>query len=305
MSYQLFLNKILKKGKKVVVSAETGLLDELYYHIAAKYKETNARELYFLCLYYGIQTKSLTLEAIGKSQEQPLTRERVRQIINAGIKGLKIDKENLYKKVGEIVSTKIRSCESSFIRMDDLVNDEYFSDFKNNTKGLIAFLNDCGIKQISYRKKYYLYLNSVDRERIILEIQKENKTIRRDKTVEKMQTKAKTVTYVPSAVRHHLIAFSNNNDINLNTLYEEILNTFISDSPFMKDNGFVFEKTKSWRARKGKAQWEQIGIYIDKDIFEKVRSTLKVMKKELNKNISIMSFICRSFVWHYEKNGTK
>ena len=106
-----------------------------------------------------------------------------------------------------------------------------------------------------------------------------------------MSQKAKTVTYVPNEVRDHLLSYSEKKNINLNPLYETIINQFIDGRPFEKDS-YKFSKTKSWKARKGKAQWQQVGIYIDKDIFNNVKKSVSHIKKDLRKNVSMMSFIC-------------
>lgn len=290
------LQKIIKKGKKIETT--DNLFDALLKEIALKSNSKNLRELHFLTSYYGLQGKALTLEAIGNCQESPLTRERVRQIIDSATKPLKEgDESNPYKK--SVVIFKEILGDKSFLREDELFTHEYFSKFKKNIKGLIAFFNDCNIRQIAYRRKYYFYSNFLKRKSIITQIQKENKSLRRQKTEEKMLEKSKTVTYVPNEVRDYLLKYSEKYHVNLNPLYEKILLEFINRKPF-ENPDFVFSKTKSWKARKGKAQWQQIGIYIDKSIFTNVRDTVKDIKKDLNKNVSLMSFICQSFVWFHE-----
>jgi hypothetical protein len=300
MSNQQGLQKIIKKGRRI--DSPQNLLDSLFRQIADSYHESISRELHFLTLYYGLQGKSLTLESIGKEQEHPLTRERVRQIIDSVLTPLKqhlSDKyENPYIKSVTLFN-EILGTERLFLRLDELVSHSFFSDFKKNTKGLIAFLNDCGVRQIAYRKSYYFYPSTLDRKEVIAQIQKENKIIRREKTLEKMSLKAKTVTYVPDEVREHLLKFAEKHDSNLNPLYENILTDFMKKKPYMKED-YVFSRTKSWKARKGKAQWQQIGIYIERDIFEQIKEDVKAIKNELHKNVSLMSFICQAFVWHYE-----
>lgn len=294
------LQKIIKKGKKI--SNPVDLLDSLIKEISlcAENKEKNLRDFDFLTLYYGLQGKSLTLEGIGNVQENKLTRERVRQIINNAYSILsKNNNDNSYIKASNIFKEILNN--NAFIRADDLLSHEYFNGFKKNIKGLIAFLNDCNIKQIAYRKKFYFYLSHLKRADVVSKIQIANKSLRKQSTEEKALNKSKTVTYVPNEVRDYLLKFSEKNDINLNPLYESILHKFINESPY-KSNDFVFEKTKSWKARKGKAQWQQIGIYIDKTTFNLVRNTVKSIKLNHIKNVSLMSFICQSFVWFYDIN---
>ena len=136
---------------------------------------------------------------------------------------------------------------------------------------------------------------------IVNEIQKENKVLRREKTLEKMALKAKTVTYVPNEVRQHLLDYAHKSKCNLNPLYESILNDFMTQKPYLSEE-YLFSRTKSWKARKGKAQWQQIGIYIERSIFDEIKEDVKKIKKDLRKSVSLMSFICQAFVWHYEKN---
>jgi hypothetical protein len=292
------LQKIIKKGRKIKVI--DNLFDALLKEISVKSNSKNLRELNFLTCYYGLQGKALTLEAIGNSQEKHLTRERVRQIIDSATQLLKEeDESNPYQK--SVVIFKELLGNKSFLRSVELLNHIYFSKFKKNIKGLIAFLNDCNIKQIAYRKKYYFYPNTLKRKFVITQIQKENKTLRRQQTEEKMSRKSKTVTYVPNEIREYLLKYSEKYQINLNSLYEKILLEFIDKKPFEHPE-FNFLKTKSWKARKGKAQWQQIGIYIDKSIFLKVKDKIKEIKKDLDKNVSLMSFICQSFIWFYENH---
>lgn len=290
------LQKIIKKGKKV--EGTDDLFNALVKEISLKSNSKNLRELHFLTSYYGLQGKALTLEAIGNSQESPLTRERVRQIIDAAAQPLKEgDISNPYQK--SVVVFKEVLGEKSFLRAEELLSHAYFSKFKKNIKGLIAFLNDCDIRQIAYRKNYYFYPSSLKRKSVVAQIQKENKTLRRQQTEEKMSQKAKTVTYVPNEVRDYLLKYSEKYHVNLNPLYEKILLEFIHRKPF-ENPDFTFSRTKSWKARKGKAQWQQIGIYINKSIFSTVKESVKEIKKDLHKNVSLMSFICQAFVWFYE-----
>ena len=290
------LQKIIKKGKKVETT--NNLYDALIKEVSLKSNSKNLRELHFLTSYYGLQGKALTLEGIGNIQENPLTRERVRQIIDSATQPLKNDNnDNPYKK-SAIIFKEILG-ENSFLRSDELLKHEYFEKFKRNIKGLIAFLNDCNIRQIAYRKNYYFYLNTLERKNVVNQIQKENKNLRREQTLEKMSQKSKTVTYVPNEVRDYLLKYSEKNHLNLNPLYEHILLEFIDKKPFNHPE-FTFSRTKSWKARKGKAQWQQIGIYINKSVFSAVKESVKTIKNDLNKNVSLMSFICQSFVWFYE-----
>lgn len=293
------LQKIIKKGKKI--TEPTTLSESLFKQISDSYKEKNARELNFLTLYYGFQNKAMTLEAIGEMQEQPLTRERVRQIIDGVLSGLKKDKHgyaNPYEQAHIIFESVLEN--KTFVRLEELLTHALFNDFKKNTKGLIAFLNDCDIRQIAYRKNYYFYPKRFNRKDVTNAIQKENKVLRREQTLTKMSKKAKTVTYVPDEVRQHLLDFAHKKQLNLNPLYETILNDFMNQKPYF-ENEYVFSRTKSWKARKGKAKWQQIGIYINRDVFDNIKLDVNQIKTSLGKNVSLMSFICQAFVWHYEK----
>lgn len=293
------LQKIIKKGKKIELT--DNLFDSLLKEVSSKSNSKNLRELHFLTSYYGLQSKALTLEAIGNSQEHPLTRERVRQIIDSATQPLKEGDENNPYNKAQVIFKEILGTQS-FLRAEDLLENNYFSKFNKNIKGLIAFLNDCDIRQIAYRKNYYFYLSSLKRKSVVSQIQKENKSLRRLQTEEKMSQKSKTVTYVPNEVRDFLLKYSDKYHVNLNPLYEKILLEFISRKPFESPD-FTFSRTKSWKARKGKAQWQQIGIYIDKAVFHTVKDKVKTIKKDLNKNVSLMSFICQAFVWFYESQN--
>ena len=301
MSEYISLIKIIKKGKKIQEPKDVYSL--LIKHLSNIYSEKIDRELNFVALYYGLNESALTLEAIGQKQENQLTRERVRQIIDSivdnQLKKDSVNDLNAYQ-IAQQHFFKILENKPNFLRVEDLLEHEVFIGFKNNIKGLISFLNDCGIKQIAYRKKYYFYNTNLERRQVISLIQKQNKALRREKTVKKMSLKAKTVTYVPNEVREHLLSYAEKNDQNLNPLYEKILLEFIKEKPYL-DISYFFSKTKSWKARKGKAEWKQIGIYIEKNIFNQIKEDVEKIKIDLHKNVSLMSFICQAFIWHYEK----
>lgn len=299
MSKYSDLQKIIKKGKKI--ESPSNLQESLLSHISNQHHDEINRELNFITLYYGLQGNALTLESIGKAQESPLTRERVRQIIDSVLEPLiKIEHvNNPYAVSNKLFEQMLEN--KKFLRLDELFKHEYFVSFKKNIKGLIAFLNDCDIRQIAYRKNYYFYPVKFKRQEIISEIQKENKIFRREQTLEKMSQKSKTVTYVPDEIRKHLLEYAEKTNSNLNPMYEMILNDFIKVKPYTEES-FEFSKTKSWKARKGKAQWQQIGIYIEKEVFDSIKENVKLIKKDLNKRVSLMSFICQAFVWHYENH---
>lgn len=300
MTDYIELHKIIKKGKKV--ESPKTLQDYLLKYIASVFREDISREINFVATYYGLNGEALTLEKIGNTQEHKLTRERIRQIIDGTLKKTKllIEEKDSPFVVAEKEFFNILG-DSLFLRFSDLTKHSFFKDFKKNTRGLISFLNDCGIRQVAYRKEYYLYPQFFERKLIIDSIQKENKAIRREQTISNMSKKAKTVTYVPNEVREFLLDYSNKNKLNLNPLYELILKDFIESKPYLKSE-FEFSKTKSWKARKGKAMWQQVGIYIDREVFNLVINSISFIKKDLNKNVSLMNFICQSFIWFYNKN---
>lgn len=314
MSNVANLSKLVKKGQ--MIGTPTNFQDHLTKLIATEYATEMQRELSFLASYYGLSGIAQTLEAIGAAQSHPLTRERVRQIINVVVVGLKKNKDNPHQQAAIVFNNLVKdksaklaklakeNKENKFIRLEELLNNSLFHSFAKNIKGLIAFLNDSDVRQIAYRKKYYFYAAGQDRKEIVEAIQFENKGVRRNQTEEKMRNKAKTVTYVPNEVRLFLHEKSESSEINLNSLYEQILTGFLKLSPYSKKTEYIFPRTQSWRARKGKASWEQVGIYIDKAIFDEVKVVVKSMKKA-GQSVSVMSFICQAFVWHWEQTHKK
>lgn len=289
------VSKILKKGSKTITPITPYEL--LIKTISETEKNTNEREIYFLILYYGLSVEGVTLEKIGESREQKLTRERVRQIIYNTLSKL--------KKINPDINNFGLSCfdkalgENKYISFVNLTKNENFKEFAKSGKGLVSFLNDCNVKQVAYRKKIYFYKQEENRNDIIKLIQTENKISRRASTLANMNKKAKTVTYVPKDIKEFLQKESKVKKLNLNCLYENIMEDFISVSPFYEDN-YSFTKTKSWKARKGKAEWAQIGIYMDKKVFNNIKNTIKKIE-EKNPNISLMGFICQGFMWYKEK----
>lgn len=313
MSQYNALKAIIRKGNKT--RQPTTLIEYLYKGLAEIYTEQTARDIYFLCLYYGLikhstSNEALTLESIGNTQDPTLSRERIRQIIDSTIKKAQmffliennLDKNflNPFIYSDKLFKKNLATSDTLFLPIEELLEDNFFKGFSKNHKGFIAFCNDCGIKQIAYRKRYYLYPNHIPRKEIVIIIQQSNKLIRREGTIEKMNQKAKTVTYVPTEVRKHLLDFASINKYNLNPLYEEILLDFIKQKPYMAAN-FTFSKTQSWKARMGKAEWQQIGIYIKKDVFETIQNAVNEAQNYAFRKISLMSFICQAFIWHSQQ----
>lgn len=275
-------------------AGSAGLRQELLALIGSCLRHGNPRSYSYMIHYYGLSgAPGMTLEAIGATIAGGLTRERVRQIIDGALASLlKAEgSDGPYKKTRERFSAMLEASGRNFLAMESLSDDGYFQGFGEDPKGLIAFLNDAGIRQVVYRGVHYIYPKSLGRQEAIELVQVENKRARRAATMEKMETMAKTVTYVPQEARAKLLEEAAARDMPLNRLYERILEVFISKPPCSTSK--EFEKTQSWRARKGKAEWSQVGIYIDKGIFEKVRDAAAAVRPE---PISNMSYISQAFV---------
>lgn len=269
--------------------------------------ESNARSFNYMIAYYGLASGTgMTLESIGTKIADGLTRERVRQIIDTGLHPL-LKQETQpdfphkpYKEAAKKFEEILQGQSGDFIRMEDYLKNKYLEPFAENKKGLIAFLNDAGIRQVVYRGERYLYADRLSRRQAIESIQAENKKTRRSKTLEKMDQMAKTVTYVPVETREFLLEHANKEGLALNRLYEKILHDFMSEEPCK--HAQEFPKTQSWRARQGKAEWNQVGIYIDRMVFERVKDRAG---KVVPNGVSNMSYICQAFVWFAVSNGKK
>lgn len=282
----------------VAASGAGGVKKELLASIKTSLATNNARGFKYMMHYYGLAgAPGLTLEAIGKDVAGGLTRERVRQIIDSAL-GVLLKAEGApeaelrpYLETKERFDSLLAASGQQFLRLSNFIDEAHFSGFGVDLKGFIAFLNDASIRQVVYRDAHYIYPKTLDRRDAIELVQVENKKTRRAKTVEKMGKMAKTVTYVPLDAREHLLSESKHREMPLNRLYEKILKQFMAKNPCKISEDF--EKTQSWRARKGKAEWSQVGIYIDKDVFDQVKAAAARVKPE---PISNMSFICQAFV---------
>lgn len=293
-----------KNYKKTLINDISFLISEKYF-LSLKDNIDLSREFLFLSLYYGLIGDFLTLEKIGELNSKKLTRERVRQIIDNGVESLKNfdmpneiiqNFDNPYFKAKIEINNLFNKFKSNYIRFDDLILLEYFSGFKNNPKGLISFLNDCEIKQITYRGHFFFYDKKENREELIKKIQSDNKNIRKNKTIENMSLKAKTVTYIPIVVKKYLLKESKNLNISLNNLYEKIFDKFIINHPY-EDLAFVFPKTKTNQSKK-KHDWEQIGIYIDIKIYDRLQFIINKLKKN-KREVSSMAFMAQALIWYY------
>lgn len=286
------------KGEKT--GGPTTLRSDLIGAMRACLSESNARSFNYMIAYYGLSSgQGMTLESIGEKVAGGLTRERVRQIIDTALTPLmkhesqESSEHKPYSSALKKFEDILKGRDGAFIRLDEYLKDGYIASFKENQKGLIAFLNDAGIRQVVYRGDRYLYSDSMSRREAIESIQAENKKTRRTKTIEKMDQMAKTVTYVPVETRQFLLDHAEEEGVALNRLYEKILREFMNLMPYKESK--EFQKTQSWRARQGKAEWNQVGIYIEKDVFEQVKERAGEVSPD---GVSNMSYICQAFVWY-------
>ena len=258
----------------------------------------SARTSECVFMYYGMNGKpAMTLEMIGAAMEPQLTRERIRQIIDAGVMAVKAMEEATKKScrpfatAKEVFSSLMEDGGVEFVQMKDFLAHPYFKSMGSDMRGLTAFASDVGIKQVVYRGGQYLYPADADRKGVIKAVQSANKKERRGRTEAKSSGMSKTVTYVPAEIKDALKENADKRGCPLNRMYEEILTKFgrvPSKSPA------DFEKTRSWKARKGLSEWVQVGIYIEKEVFERAR------KESEKLGVSLMSYICRAFSWFAE-----
>jgi hypothetical protein len=260
------------------------------------WSDKRARSIYFLMKYYGLLGPGLTLEEIGQQEKKPLTRERVRQLLEEMIKVLRAkEKEtghrgpNPFEMVKGWYTQQIQLTGATFASLKELMDTPLTLGFEDE-KGVCAFLKDADIKQAIYRNQKYLYVSVEKRKGIIQEIQSFNKKERKAKTEKRAQEMAKTVTYVPYEVKQAIVREQERVGEPLNRMYENILSVFAQKSPWKKHPMF-FEKTKSWRFRKDKTDWVQIGLYIKRESYDQAKACSKAA------GVSLMSYICRAVAW--------
>lgn len=274
----------------------TGVVHDLYLHIKDLKTEQNARSFVFMLKYYGLtqEKENYTLELIGE-KEGGLTRERVRQIINNAVQNImkNVTLENPFEKIKKIFIEKKETKEEKYLTLAELMEDEYFIGFKDNESGFAACINDADVRHVAYRGIGYVYPKNIKRSVAIEFIQKENKEKRSVKTKEKASKMTKTVTYVPNSTKDYMVQFSKKNGIRLNRLYEKVIAEFLVE--VQKNGCKEFTKTQSWKARQGKSEWKQVGLYIRSDIFESSKKMATALKKR-NQDVSTMGFICQAFM---------
>lgn len=299
---QKFLNSVYNQKNRKTNS----LKDNLSFSIANLYfknLENNrdlSRPLLYLCSHYGLINKALTLEKISELNVKKLTRERVRQIIDQVVFLLKEEPNNIYANIYSIVSTQISQNPSQYIRFSTLIQQTYFEDFKNNPKGLISIFNDCGFKQMTYRNDYFFYNSNVNKDIMIKRIQEENRLLRKNQTIQNNENKAKTVTYIPHFIKEFLAQASIKNNIGLNAMYERIFIKFMETHPY-KDLESVFPKITIKTPIN--PEWEQLGLYVDKKVYEQMKGLIDKLRKN-KREVSSMRFIAQSFIWYYNNPET-
>lgn len=272
----------------------------LFESIAKIKNQKNSRSFYFMLIYYGWgDSKNLTLDQIGSLIEPKLTRERVRQIIESAVEILKSDKDNVFDRAYNLF-VSFKGSREGYLKLSDFKSDRELKDWENNEQGLIDFLNDAGVRHVAYRGIGYLYDKKIKRGNAIEEIQNQNKIIRKAKTNEKASTMVKTVTYVPIEIKNKLALIAKKEEIGLNKLYEKALGEFIKE---VSDGKIVsFNKTQSWKARKKKTPWCQIGLYINREVFSEIKKITDLLKKK-KVDVSNMSFIYEAFTFIVDKKS--
>jgi hypothetical protein len=260
--------------------------------------DKTARGIDLMVSYYGLDTGfAKTLEETGGEEDPPLTRERVRQLIVGVLKEIsKIERGVGYHGPQPFADVKAWfkrhqvKGDVPFVKLALLVKEPEVAGFKKNPRGLLAFLNDAGIRQVVYRGEHYLYSDRESRLDIIQKIQCHRKEVRKKTTAARVAAMSKTVTYVPQTVRDALEESQKQLNIPLNRMYENILLGFSILKPWA-GHEFFFEKTKSWRSRKGKSEWVQVGLYISKDVYKDAQQQAK------KADTSLMAYICRALAW--------
>jgi hypothetical protein len=268
----------------------------LIWGLKALETEKKARAIWMAMQYYGLVGPAKTLHAIGQEQAKPLTRERVRQIIDEVVTRLQ-KKEKLvdyqgarpFEMVKEWFGAHGLKEDRSYVPLTDLLAWPAVANYRE-TRGLSAFLKDAKIRQLVYKNAKFLYVSPEKRKGMLQEIQAKNRQLRQEETKKKKQSKIKTVTYVPQTVREALDNLSSGQELSLNHLYELILTEFGRAKPWQPHQSF-FEKTQSWRFRKEKSSWVQIGLYIDKQCYIDAQEYAQSAKA------SVMAYIARALAW--------
>lgn len=295
------------KEEKVLTNNEIGVVVEGLWNNLNRIKtKKNDRSLMFTLQYYGLLGDSgKTLEEIGETATPKLTRERVRQLIGAVVSEL----QDLEKGDGCATSTlvprpfaRVRAWLSqksirdgvSNVPLSALKEMTMMKGFgENNDRGLSSFLSGAKIKTLTVKNCIYMHQDKISRDVAEIDILHDKSVQKRKKTEERRAKLAKTVTYVPPGVRNDALLLCENNQVHLNRFYEMVISSFIEAKPW---KGFkeYFQKTQSWRARNGESDWVQVGLLIDKKIFEKAKLAARKLK------ISLMALIARAIAWSTE-----
>lgn len=257
-----------------------------------------SRGIDMMVSHYGLDDGiGKTLEEIGMRENPPLTRERARQLICEVLKEIDVvEKSAGY--IGPKPFSEVRawfkqnqvSSDLKFVKTKSLMRKKEVKGFINNENGLLSFLNDNGIRQITYRNTRYLYNKNDSRLNITQHIQSYRKRVRKENTDNKKNLMVKTVTYVPKEVKEDIDTTNKKLNISLNKMYENILLHFIEDEPWL-GHEYFFERTESWKSRRGVSEWKQVGLYIHKDIYIRIKTTSKKI------DVSVMAFIFRALAW--------
>lgn len=261
-----------------------------------------------LCSYYGIDyenkvvVEAKTLERIGIDNH--LTRERIRQLLTKVVNNFNKEEKNrnFYKKLKNDFLLELKNAD--FIHLSSMLKKPYLAEYKNNPRGLLNFLTHSGVEHVMYRNQYYLFVSKSKKEHnetksaVVKLIQEHNRDVRKQQTLENTQSMSKTVTYLPPYMRNFYLDYSEKHNYKLNNLYTEVLEQFDTTKPY-KENKAFFGKKQEWRWPPLKKNWVQIGLYIDKILFDKLED------KALSANTSVMNYIGCALAWFALSNGVK
>lgn len=253
------------------------------------------RPLQYLDMYYGISDGvPKTLEKCGSLSSPPLTRERVRQLLNKAKNGFEKFGETPYKRIHDEFMAVLK--DKKYIKYQDLIKQDFFK-IKNNDAIYLSLLQDAGVQYIRKNGELLLFPEKYSPKLIGVLESEARRQIKLEATKRRQALRVKTVTYVDKYTVEKFHQISNDENVTLNSLYHKSLGAFLEKGIY-KDKNFNFPKTKAWKSRMGLEKEVQVGIYLIKDLYEEVKAATGEASKIRGRKVSLMSFISNAFAWY-------
>ena len=277
------------------VSWSNNLYIEIW-HALARLSEKKRRHADVVLAHYGlIDDLPMSYQSIAVRQNPLLSKETVRRYLKQIVFDIrKGEREGVlvprpFERVRALF--KESTGENGFFNLKQWLDLELFSDFRKNQMGLLKFLEDAGIAHCKIGSDIYCFSNTENRLHIHQMIKRSRRELSVARTSARLLKYKKIITFLPKDLIKEYKAYSLNQNRNIQRVYEEVLSLFMDKKPWRGFSGFFLDvKNVTYHGKYG--DWEEILLYIDKEILDRTFAMAKTL------DITPRAFICRALSWY-------